>query len=110
MSDISGTQSSNRNTLLKSRLAARLTLQDSPSVLSQALSSVKRCATHSNNRRRLRESCRSSEIVRKYAPLGQPMEPGPIYEFGRFRLDTAERTLYLDTRPVDIRPKDLEIL
>ncbi len=34
----------------------------------------------------------------------------PSYQFGRFRLDTAERVLYRDSEPVPLTPKALEIL
>jgi DNA-binding winged helix-turn-helix (wHTH) protein len=34
----------------------------------------------------------------------------PVYEFGPFRIDTAERVLLRDGKPVSLTPKAFEVL
>src|SRR5215472_5042429 len=39
-----------------------------------------------------------------------PQERQPVYRFGRFRLDVAERTLSRDDKPLPLTPKMLDTL
>src|SRR5215469_1292477 len=42
--------------------------------------------------------------------VGDSLREKRVYEFGRFRLNTAERVIETDGRPVPITPKAYEVL